>query len=115
MPLSSGTKWAERESDHSPLFKRAETDNEHSYNPILPYASRITQENLYLYHFVLRNKDMPYCFLAITAQQYIPTADSTKKHRMYVSRCDNKETDVELKVIMPLLPYMLHLRPQQFK
>ena len=64
-------KRAKRESDHSPLYKRADTDNEHSYNSTLPYASQITHGNLYLYNFVLRNKDMPYCFLAMTAQQYI--------------------------------------------
>jgi hypothetical protein len=79
-PLSSGAKREGRESDYSSLFKRADTDNEHSYNSTPPYASRITQGNLYLYlyHFILRNKDIPYCFPAITAQQYIPTADSTK-------------------------------------
>ena len=85
-PLSSGAKRAGRESDHSHLLKRADTDNEHSYNSAPPYASRITQGYIYLYlylylylhHSVLRNKDMPYCFLVITVQQYIPTADSTK-------------------------------------
>jgi len=113
---SLGKKRAVRESDHSPLFKRADTDNEHSYNSTPSYASRITQGYLYvyLYYVVLRNKDMPYCFLAITAQQYIPAADSIK-NRMYVSRCDGNEKDVEFRVIMALLPYTLQPRRQQLK
>ena len=92
------------------------TDNEHSYNSTPPYASRLTQgyRYVYFYYVVLRKKDMPYCFVAFTAQQYIPTADSTK-HRTYVSRCDANEKDVEFRVIMTLLPYTLQPRPQQLK
>ena len=40
---------------------------------------------------------------------------TVQKHRMCVSRCDNKENDVEFPVIMPLHPYTLQLRPQQLK
>ena len=40
---------------------------------------------------------------------------TVQKHRMYVSRCDTNEKDVEFRVIMALLPYTLQPRPQQLK
>ena len=114
VPLSTATKLAGANltnhlylSARTPIMSTATT-------PLFHMLHGLHRETFTFTILFSETKICPIAFLQLRHSD-IYLQLTVQKHRMCVSRCDNKENDVEFPVIMPLHPYMLQLRPQQLK